>query len=174
MEKIKQLTQEELNEEFIKYFGKEIYNQEEMLMKLWPTQLAIADYLGVEPIPVLVEEIEEDSRYYPNDNYIVISKSLMDDEVEVLKCLTHEYKHYQQYMCIIHNVAHPLLEEWKKDFKTNYANVTSYEEMLALTVEVDAFAFTKYILDEWFNIKVTHPYDVYDEILSRYINKYFK
>ena len=89
MEKIKQLTREELNEEFVKYFGKEIYNQEEMLIKLWPTQLVIADYLGVEPIPVLVEEIEEDSRYYPNDNYIVISKNLMDDEVEVLKCLKH-------------------------------------------------------------------------------------
>ena len=174
MEKIKQLTDEELNQEFIKYFGKEIYNQEEMLINLWTTQLAIAEYLGVDPIPVLVEEIEEDSRYYPNDNYRGISKNLMDDEVEVLKCLTHEYRHYMQYMCIIHNIPHPLLEEWKKDFKTNYAKVTSYEEMLALPVELDAFAFTKFTLDKWFNIKVIHPYDIYDEIIDKYINKYLK
>ena len=63
--------------------------------------------------------------------------------------------------------------EPKNNFKTNYANATTYEEMLALSVEIDAYAFTKYIMDKWFDIKIYHPEPIYDEILSRYITKYF-
>ena len=175
IDKFKEMSDEELKSEFIKYFGEEKWNQEEALGKLWPVQLALCDYLGVEPIPVIVDDIEEDSRYYPKEAYIVISSKLIGDEVEALKCLIHEMKHYQQYMCVIHNITSaPLLEEWKEDFKTNCAKATSYEEQMALSVEVDAFAFTKYIMDKWFNIKTNHPDYIYDEILSRYINKYFK
>ena len=174
LDKFQELSEEELKTEFIKYFGEEKWNQEEMLGKLWPTQLALSDYLGVEPIPVVVEDIEEDSRYYPKEAYIVISSKLIGDEVEALKCLIHEMKHYQQYMCIIHDITMvPQLEEWKKDFEINCAKATSYEEMICLSIEVDAFAFTKYIMDKWFGIKIYHPEPIYDEILSRYITKYF-
>ena len=42
-----------------------------------------------------------------------------------------------------------------------------------MTTELDAFAFTKYIMKEWYNINIVFPDIVYDEILTRYINKYF-
>ena len=58
-----------LKSEFIKYFGEEKWNQENTLSKLWPIQLAICKDLGIEPIPVVVEEIEEDSRYYIKEDY---------------------------------------------------------------------------------------------------------
>ena len=151
IDKFKEMSDEELKSEFIKYFGEEKWDQEETLGKLWPVQLALSDYLGVEPITVIVDDIEEDSRYYPKEAYIVISSKLIGDEVEAFKCLIHEMKHYQQYMCIIHNITMvPQLEDWKKDFEINCAKVTSYEEMICLSIEVDAFAFTKYIMDKYY------------------------
>ena len=175
MKEFKEMSDDEIKKEFIKYFGEEKWNEENYLSDLFPVELALADYLGVEPIPVIVEDIEEDSRYYPKENYIVISKKLISDEVEALKCLTHEYKHYQQFMCIIHNITKaPLLDKWREDFQINYASITSNEERLALTVEVDAFAFTKYIMKEWFDIDVIFPNLDYDSVLEMYIEKYFR
>ena len=172
--KVTKYTDNELKQEFIKYFGIEKWNQEEALGKLLLIQIALCNYLELEPIPVIVDDILEDSRYYPKESYIVISSNLIGDEVEALKCLIHEMKHYQQYMCVIHNITTvPQLEDWKKDFKINYANITSYEEMLTLSVEIDAFSFTKYIMDKWFNLTINHPEPIYDELLTRYIKKYF-
>ena len=174
LQKVNTLTDVELKQEFIKYFGEEKWNQEESLAKLWPVQLALCEYLGLEPIPVVVEDIEEDSRYYIQESYIAISSEKIGNEVEALKCLIHEMKHYQQYMCIIYNITEvPQLEQWKEDFKTNCANAKTYEELICQSVEVDASAFSKYIMEKWFDIKTYHPDPVYDEILSRYIKKYF-
>jgi hypothetical protein len=174
IDEIKKMSDEDLKKEFIKYFGEEKWNHEEALAKLWPVQLALADYLEIEPIPLIIENIEEDSRYYPQESYIVISSKLISDEVEALKCLIHEMKHYQQFMCVIHNITtEPLMREWKEDFEINYASVTSYEEMLCLPVELDAFAFTKYIMKDWYDINVIHPEPLYEEVICKYIKKYF-
>ena len=132
IDKFKEMSDEELKSEFIKYFGEEKWDQEETLGKLWPVQLALSDYLGVEPITVIVDDIEEDSRYYPKEAYIVISSKLIGDEVEALKCLIHEMKHYQQYMCVIHNITSaPLLEEWKEDFSAIKADISTAEEVFS-------------------------------------------
>ena len=93
MNKLLKLTEQELKEEFIKYFGKEKWNQENMLSQLWPLQLAICNDLNIDPIPVVVEEIEEDSRYYIKEDYIAISDKLIMDEIETIKCLLHELRH---------------------------------------------------------------------------------
>ena len=42
-----------------------------------------------------------------------------------------------------------------------------------MALELDAFAFTKYIMKNWYNIIVIFPDLEYDEILNRYIDKYF-
>ena len=80
MNKLLKLTEQELKEEFIKYFGEEKWNHENMLSKLWPIQLDICKDLSIDPIPVVVEEIEEDSRYYIKEDYIAISEKLIMDE----------------------------------------------------------------------------------------------
>ena len=46
--------------------------------------------------------------------------------------------------------------------------------IFALIVEVDAFAFTKYIMKEWFDIDVIFPNPDYDSVLEMYIEKYFR
>ena len=96
MNRLLKITENEFKEEFIKYFGEEKWNQENMLSKIWPLQLTICKDLGIDPIPVVVEEIEEDSRYYIKEDYIAISNKLIMDEIETVKCLLHELKHAQQ------------------------------------------------------------------------------
>ena len=158
----------ELKEDFIKYFGEEKWNQEEMLVVLYKEELKLCNYLGIEPIPVITDTIEEDSRYYIEENYIVISDKLILDKTEALKCLIHELRHCYQFNCVRNNVDNDLVQIWKEEFAN--AHLIEYGVM---TTELDAFAFTKYIMKEWYNINIVFPDIVYDEILTRYINKYF-
>ena len=168
------LSNEELKEEFLKYFSEEQWNQEESLSKLWPVQLALSELLGVEPIPVVVEDIKEDSRFYTKDLYISISKNKISDDAKALQCLIHEYKHYQQYMCIIYNMTEvPFYKKWKEEFETKNINNLTYEEIICQTVEIDATAFEIHILKEWFDIEINHPDPLYNKVLKLYINKYF-
>lgn len=51
-----------LKEEFIKYFGKKKWEEEEILSQLNnEIGYALAKYLEVSPIPVVTEKVEEDS-----------------------------------------------------------------------------------------------------------------
>ena len=93
--------EQELKEQFIKYFGQQKWDEEELLGMLRIAEFELANYLEVEPIPVVIEDMVEDSRYYVKENYIAISSKLITNEVEALKCLCHEYKHYHQLMQIM-------------------------------------------------------------------------
>lgn len=165
-------NREQLKEEFIKYFGEQKWKEEEFLGNLRIIEMALSNYLEVEPIPVVVEDFEEDSRYYVKENYIAISSKLITNEVETLKCLCHEYKHYHQLICITHNDTRmPMLEEWKKEFQLTEEELTNTP---ILYIEIDAFAFTKFIIDKWFGITIYHPDAIFDELLNKYIQKYYQ
>lgn len=162
------MTDNELKDNFIKYFGIDKWNQEEMLGYLYKKELKLCKYLGIDLIPVVVDSIEEDSRYYIEDNYIVISDKLILDKTEALKCLIHELRHCYQFNCVRNNVEDYLVDIWKEEFSK--AHILEYGSM---ALELDAFAFTKYIMKNWYNIIVIFPDIEYDEILNRYIDKYF-
>ena len=65
------MTKEKLKEEFINSFGEEKWKQEEMLLKLMTIHKKLAKYLDVEMIPVVCEDIKEDSRFYFKEQYIL-------------------------------------------------------------------------------------------------------
>lgn len=156
--------------EFIEYFGEEIYLQQEALGRLHKIEFKLSRYLGLDLIPVVVEDIKEDSRYYIEEDYISISSSLILNYIESLKCLIHEYRHYYQKYCITKkNVKEnkDLIIKWKKDFKKNLAN-----ETICSAIEVDAYAFTKYILKSWFHIEYNHHDHKFNQLLENYIIKY--
>lgn len=90
IKKYQNLSEEELKKEFIKYFGKEKWNEEEMLSNLLDFQFFVFEDLGIEPIPVIFEDIEEDSRLYVRDGYIAISRKLKNNKIECAKCIAHE------------------------------------------------------------------------------------
>ena len=140
-------------------------------MNLKEIQKQLFDYLGLEPLPIKYEELEEDSRFYPHDLYISINNKYIDNELESLKCIIHEIRHYYQLV-----VAYQVEEEvqykyWKQEFKMNNLKP---EDSLCLHLEIDAYAFTKYILKEWLNIEYHHNDLDYDKTLDIFIKHYYK
>lgn len=139
---------------------------------LYLIQSKLAKHLNIDLIPIVIEEIEEESRYYIKSDYIAISSATTHNVVELVKCLIHEYRHYYQKQCITNNSLvekDELLNKWSNDFKTFYK---SEEERMCSSIEIDSYAFTKYILNKWFNVNYIHYNKTYDDILNAYIRKY--
>ena len=111
------MTKEKLKEEFINSFGEEKWKQEEMLSKLFPIHKEIAEFLGMDMIPVICEDIQEDSRFYYKEQYIVISTRMLEKYSDVVKSLVHELRHQYQALCISNPNTKEnlkLVKLWKK------------------------------------------------------------
>lgn len=175
----KEMSEEEINQKIIEYFGPEKLKELEFTLKIDNLNFKLADFLKIEVVPVFYESIPEDARFYDKEDYIGISNKFMFDEIESIKCLIHEVRHYYQKYCISHKTEKlkfapiKLIEEWENDFKKNQQLMEPSEQM-CLAVEIDAYAFTKYILKEWFNYEYHHNDLAYDTVLGLYISKYYK
>ena len=175
----KEMSDEELKKSFIDAFGEEKWEEEEALVPIQNLSMKLCNYLGIEPVPILFEEMYEDARYYDELDYIAISNLYVHDEMECMKSVIHEVKHLHQKYCVSHKneilklAPKILIEQWEEDFKKNQRLIPE-DEIMCMPVEVDAFAFTKFILKEWFNIDYHHYDPAYDAVLSLYINKYYK
>ena len=55
------MTDDKLKENFIKYFGEEKWDEETMLGRLFEFEQFICDYLDMELIPIIVEEMVDDA-----------------------------------------------------------------------------------------------------------------
>ena len=173
------LTQEEVEKKFIENFGSDKLEELNILSNLDPLILKLCDYLRIEYIPVIFEDLGlEDSRYYLKDDYISINNKYLHDELEQKKCIIHEIRHaYQRYITKNKNIKmvcsnNVLVSLWIEDFKKDYNNIPD-DEKICLSIEVDAFAFTKYILKKWFNIKYHHYDKEYDILLDKFIEKFY-
>ena len=178
IKKYQNLSEEELKKEFIKYFGEEKWNEEEILSDLLDFQFYVFDDLQIEPIPVIFENIEEDSRLYVRDGYIAISRKLKDDKIECAKCIVHEARHAMQIIYVGLKIEHPMLPEWQRDLigdKEINSNSTNEEltDYISSTIEVDAFAYQKYIINKYYGVMTYHPNEEYENILNYYIKKMF-
>lgn len=177
--KYEDLSKEEIDKQFIETFGIEEYERMEKLTDIDLLTVRLCNLLDIEPIPAIFEHIEEDSRYYEELDYISINEKYINDDLEIKKSLIHEIKHQHQKHCIYHKnqelkfAPTLLIRQWEADFKKNQ-RLVPIEELNLMSVEVDAYAFTKYILKEWFDIDYHYPNETYDQILTIYINKYFK
>ena len=60
-----------------------------------------------------------------------------------------------------------LVNIWKRELTT--LKQLDYNSSM---LELDSFAFTKYIMEKWYNISSIYINTEYDEILNHYINKY--
>lgn len=166
------MSEEELKEKFVSYFGEEKWNQEEALSNLWPLEILICDDLGIEPIPIITDNIEEDARLYDKEDYIVISEKLILDEVEAIKCVIHELRHVYQKVCVTNcDNTEPLLKLWI-DEQNSPINLMSYSEQMCLSIEIDAYAYQKYMLKVLYDIDWHHPNTNYDYVVEHYMEKY--
>ena len=81
-----------LKEEFINAFGKEKWDELEILKPLQDAvDLVAKEYLGIEPIPVVFEALPEDiSRYDFKLKAIILNSKYKNDYVELLDSCMHE------------------------------------------------------------------------------------
>ena len=175
-----ELSEEELKEQFIANFGEDKWEEIEALKPIEELNYKLCDFLGIDPVPVVFEEMYQDARYYDELDYIALSTKFVHDEIECMKSIIHEVKHLHQKYCISHkneknlkfaNIL--LIKQWEEDFQKNQRLIPE-DQLMCMPVEVDAFAFTKYILKEWFNIDYHHYDYTYDALLEIYIDKFYK
>lgn len=141
------MTDEELKQEFIKYFGEEKWEEEEELSKLTKLQFFICDKLQIEPVPLIVEDILDDSRLDIKNECIIISKKIIKNHIESVKALIHETRHLYQLLIVANELdIHPLYEQWKDNLKNPFViqkeedinNNDMLLQYMAQPIELDA------------------------------------
>ena len=175
------MNKEKLKEGFINSFGEEKWKQEEMLLKLMPIHKELAEYLGIEMIPVVCEDIEQDSRFYLKEQYIAISPLMLEKYCEAAKSLIHEVRHQYQQICINdpYTKENPeLVKFWEEDYPKLFNPLiylsTNGNGYLANVCELDAHAFSKWYLKEKLFIETHYPQFEYDAILDLFSKKYYQ
>lgn len=176
------MDKDKIKEDFINAFGKEKWDEEEMLDRLISIHEELSKYLNVPLVPVITEDIEEDSRYYFKEQYIVISKRMLKDFTDAVKSLVHEVRHEFQILCCLtdkyDNKVNPkLLLQWMDEIPyiltpVNIQNDNSISKYYAMSLELDAHAFSKWYLKKHLGIETHFPNKDYDEIIDKYIEKY--
>ena len=148
-----------------------------MLEKIKPLVERVAEYLGVEIIPIEFDNIVDDSRLVLRPEVkIVINSKYQGDYFECAKAITHEYRHlFQMYWVAI------MKDERAKRWKTAFGNSLSSENADITSnisdatryayqeTELDGFAFSKDYLERFEGMKVVHPSEAYEKEVMKYI-----
>jgi hypothetical protein len=106
-------------------------------------------------------------------SFTAINKKFENDYVECAKAITHEYRHvFQIFYANMFNDERA--KRWRSELSTlvNTSNMDN-EGMNYINqeLELDAFAFTKYYLEEFENIKVVNRIDKLDLYIHEYIKR---
>lgn len=142
-------------------------------MDLKPLCLRIADQLGIEPLDIKFEDLSDDSRLYIKENYVAINKKYENDYEECAKSIAHEYRHVFQIF-YVNLFSNDRSIRWKKELQgvINSSNMDSNgSNYITQEIELDAFAFTKYYLEEFENIEVVNKIDKLDFYILEYIKR---
>lgn len=179
LNKVNQLSEEELREKIKQYFGEEYLIHEETLSRLYSFQYYATNILGTLPLPIIYDNIEQDSILDAKDECIIINQKYYNNLLESAKCIAHEQRHYYQLSLITQCPNDPLSIRLKEEFE-NEIKITDFnddEQLLNYQYqekEIDAFAFTQVIISIYYHIKTTHPDKQYQAIIVAYKQKYYK
>jgi len=141
-------------------------------LDLKPLCLRIADQLGIEPLDIRFEDLTDDSRLYLKENYVAINKKYENDYEECAKSIAHEYRHVFQIF-YVNLFSNERSKRWKKELQgvINSSNMDSNgSNYIAQEIELDAFAFTKFYLENYESIPVTNKVPGYDEFIDKYLH----
>ena len=130
----------------------------------------IADRLGIVPLDIRFEEMNDDSRLYIKEEYVAINKKFKNDYIECAKVIAHEYRHVFQ-LFYINMFSDERAKRWKNEM-INAVNTSNIDECglnyISQEIELDAFAFTKFYLEQFDDIKVTHLSNQYEKFINKY------
>ena len=129
----------------------------------------LSEYLDIDFLPVKFDKINpDDSRLSIKDNCILINNDLKDNFIECAKCIVHEYRHaWQIFYVYEHNDKIAL--KWKEEY-SSYHSSSESDDYFMQTIEIDAFAFTKYYIKRFLNIDIVNHVKGFDKILDIYID----
>lgn len=174
------MSDKEIKSEFIKYFGKDKWNEEEAIENLNDIEYILSEILVLPTIPVITEDIPEDSRLDLKKQAIIISRKLILNKTEAVKCLVHEYRHLYQQVILQTAPEHPLYNKWLKNLKNMKNTVVDvndpeeYTKYLLQPLELDAFAYTKYFFKKYLNQELICFNEEIEKVFDKYINTYIK
>ena len=107
----------------------------------------LSDYLDINLLPIKFDKIEnDDSRLFIEGNYILINEKIKDNIIELVKAITHEYRHAWQVYYVFEN-NDSIAKRWKEELNAYQAGTNSNDYFLQ-SIEIDAFAYTKIIMKE--------------------------
>ncbi|NLE04995.1 MAG: hypothetical protein GX638_09360 [Crenarchaeota archaeon] len=150
-----------------------IYSRGNENLDLKPLCIRIANRLGIEPLDIRFEDLYDDSRVYIKENYVAINKKYENDYEECAKSIAHEYRHVFQIF-YVNLFSNERSIRWKKELQSviNNSNMDSNgSNYIAQEIELDAFAFTKYYLEKYENMKVVNKIGKLDFYIQEYINE---
>lgn len=173
-------SNEQIDQDFVEAFGKDALEDFELSYKLKKLIIYLAQELDIEPVFVALDIIEADSQLYFGDNisgpYIIVNNKFRYNELEIIKLVIHETRHYYQYQVLLNDLEYPLKHIWKEELQTNsISHPSSNEELkdyMCYSYEIDALAYTKYIMKKLFYEEIIYGDYLYDKFLEAYILKY--
>ena len=164
------MDEKKLKEEFIKYFGEEKWNQEEILGKLQKVVFDVCNkWLGIKPIPVLFAENigTDEARYDLKEQVIWLNVKNQYNFISLLDSVLHELEHlYQHYY--VSSCDTPKARRWKKEFENYIADEDPFGN-LTQEIEIDANAFAQIVLTADYGIHYEHQEPIIQELINRYI-----
>ena len=164
------MNDDEIKEEFIKWFGEEKWKEEEILNVIQHVIIDISnEYLGIEPIPVVFEEIPGNISVLDIQlQCIKLNPKYKDDKVTLVAAAVHELEHWYQLL-YVSNCNTTKAKRWRKELE-NYINETNPNLNVLQEIEIDTEAFTEVILLCEFGIKYQNPDPMLQTLIKAYIN----
>lgn len=169
MKNFKEMNNEEIKEEFIKWFGEDKWEEEETLsfveQLLW---IVCDEYLGIEPIPIVFEEVPGNISVLDIKlQCIKLNPKYKDDKVILVAAAVHELEHWYQIL-YVSCMDTPKAKRWRDELE-NYISDANHNMNVLQEIEIDAEAFTEVILDNEFGITYRNPNPTLQELIDEYI-----
>lgn len=164
------MTEKELKEEFIKYFGEELWEEEEILVFLQNVLFEVCnDYLGViHPVPVLFEDLEgNDSILDLENECIFLNRKNKGNKTLLMACVIHEATHLFQ---IAYAATENTLKarRWREELK-HYIDDSNPVGNVLQEIEIDAEATAQIVLSCEYGLTYKHPDDTIQALIEEYI-----
>lgn len=160
---------EKLKDEFIKYFGEEKWNQEDVLTKLNEIITYLKPNWFPFEIPVILFadfKMDEAARYEPKEDIILLNESHQDDLLELLDSVCHELEHKYQ---ILYAYAYdtPKALRWRNGLENYHTDENPVENVLQ-ELELDAYAFSQVLIYTEFEITVKEENEYFQALIDDY------
>ena len=130
----------------------------------------LCDYLGVDKLEIVTQDIKEDAILDINNKKIVLSKKTSEDIVEAKKALIHEMRHQYQLYCIALDIEEePMRKIWALELQHD-VHKFDLDYMNQLYIEIDAYAFTKVFMKERYDYNIKYSNE-YEKMIKDYLKK---